>query len=199
MTLDFFRGLASPAKLLTDNAITNASGALERTELAEAVTPHYTGPATTLLLSGGFYALIDLADHADAAAHRWSHHTNGTQHYAVREERGVRIYLHRFLMQAPAGFHVDHINGDGLDCRRANMRLCTNAQNSMNRAPRKGQFKGVGLRESGKWRAQLRTNGRTIYVGLFDTPEEAAAAYDRRAVELFGEFARLNFPAGGAA
>ena len=110
--------------------------------------------------------------------------------------RWVRVLLHRFVMDAPAGTQVGHRNGDGLDCTRDNLRLCTHGQNIHNQKPRAGtsRFKGVSRKTPTRWVAQIMANRKWKYLGLFATEEEAARAYDAAAVELHGEFARLNFP-----
>ena len=108
--------------------------------------------------------------------------------------------MHRQIMKAPKGMVVDHIDGNGLNNRRSNLRICTPRQNQWNRCPLKTRkqtspFKGVQY-PTGKSRpyARIQYNGKTIHIGVFDSEVEAAQAYDRKAVELFGEFAYLNFP-----
>ena len=99
------------------------------------------------------------------------------------------------LVGAGRGQTVDHINGDRLDNRRANLRLCDRAQSTWNRGPRGGRkFKGVTMLPSGRWQSYITARGCQQYLGLFNTAEEAAAAYDDAARRLHGEFARLNFP-----
>lgn len=105
----------------------------------------------------------------------------------------VRILLHRFLTGYP---RTDHKNGNGLDCRRQNLRECTHAQNMRNGRKRTARrFKGVFRAVKGAgWFAQIHVNHRTIYGGTHATEEAAARAYDMLAIEHHGEFARLNFP-----
>lgn len=109
--------------------------------------------------------------------------------------------MHRFILGvSDTSIHVDHINCIKLDCRKSNLRLCTPAQNNMNRNAsthkRKGViYKGVfQVSGSSNWRAALRVNGRQLHLGSFLTQEEAAITYDEAAKKHHGEFARLNFP-----
>lgn len=108
--------------------------------------------------------------------------------------------LHRlawfFVHGSLPEMRVDHIDGDTLNNRIANLRLATHAQNLGNSKRRKDNtsgFKGVSADRSGaRWRAQIKRNGRIAHLGTFDTPEEAHAAYVAAATELFGEFARAS-------
>lgn len=90
--------------------------------------------------------------------------------------------------------HVDHINGDGLDNTRNNLRAVTPAENLRNQRLRKDNtsgFKGVS-RHEGRWRARVRVDGKYTHVGLFDSAEDAARAYDEAARNMHGIFARTN-------
>jgi hypothetical protein len=113
-----------------------------------------------------------------------------------------RLKLHRFIMGfGPGDPDVDHINANNLDCRRSNLRACTDFENLMNlrkRRDSKSPYKGVALRkENGTWHAQIQAHGKIYRLGTYRTPEEAAHAYDDAARRLHGEFARLNFPREG--
>jgi hypothetical protein len=103
--------------------------------------------------------------------------------------------LHRFILDAPSALEVDHINGNGLDCRRSNLRLATHKQNLRNQAAHSGtsRYKGVSWnRQRNGWDAQICLNGKNRYLGRFRTEVEAAKAYNEGARLHFGEFARLN-------
>lgn len=105
------------------------------------------------------------------------------------------VWLHRLVMQPPHDKVVDHINDNGFDNRRENLQVCTNAQNVRRARVRGGssRFKGVYLRRSsGLWRAQIGYENGRIVIGEYETEVEAAIAYNLRAKELFGRFARLN-------
>lgn len=124
-------------------------------------------------------------------------------YYAANETRigGLRVktYLHRFLMSPGPGMVVDHINGDTLDNRRENLRVCTHAENIRNAVKRKitdsSPYKGVyryGIK--GKWLSHIQVDGKVINLGVFTCPIEAAKAYDKAATKYHGAFARINFP-----
>jgi hypothetical protein len=149
-------------------------------------------------LTKGGVAVVDDGDFEWLSRNSWYLSQNG---YAMRSSAkdGVRFCLpmHRAITDAPSGMHVDHINGDKLDNRRENLRVCTPAQNQGNRVAHAGRrFKGVIYQQkiAPKVRAEIRRDGRARHLGCFSTEEEAARAYDRAAREQWGEFARLNFP-----
>jgi hypothetical protein len=149
-----------------------------------------------ITLTRGLHALVDAEDYEWLKDYKW-HATysraSGTM-YACRRDGRRTVLLHRQIMNPPKGMVVDHINGNGLDNRRCNLRICTQAQNAHNRrghAGRKSRFLGVSPRGD-KWEARV---GRQ-HLGLFDDEVEAAKVRDRKARELYGEHAWLNFPPG---
>lgn len=150
-------------------------------------------------MSQGFRAAVDDADYDRVSQYKWSAIQRGR--YAVRSETvavGKRriIYLHRFIMDAPEGLTVDHINGNGLDNRRCNLRICSQGDNVRNRRHASGgtsKYQGVCWNKARrKWQANITVDNRLCYLGLFDDEQDAARAYNAAAVEHFGEFARLN-------
>lgn len=105
------------------------------------------------------------------------------------------IKLHHLVVSAPPGMQRDHINGNRLDNRRENLRVCTHAENGKNKKPRAGRslFKGVSWRpDKGLFAAGIRANGRRLHLGYFRTEQDAASAYNDAAVKYYGEFASLN-------
>lgn len=106
--------------------------------------------------------------------------------------------LHRAVLDLADGKIADHINGNGLDCRRVNLRVCTQKQNTHNRRACRGgtsRYRGVSWRDSEKkWIVQIMVDGKNNWLGRFASEEAAARAYDKLASAAFGEFARLNFP-----
>jgi hypothetical protein len=149
-------------------------------------------------------AILDDADAHYARDWVWSVHRTGHSTYLRGYQRGIPLaqqkmrYLHRILTDAPRGKDVDHINGDGLDNRRENLRVCTRSQNNANRhrsQSRSSPFKGVHFEKcTGRWRAEVHLNGKRHTLGRFDAIEDAAAAYSAKATELFGAFANPSGP-----
>jgi hypothetical protein len=158
----------------------------------KAATPK--GQVKQIPLSDGFYAYVDAADYEWLSQWVWGLH-NG---YAGRYKKGKLVFMHREIMQPPKGKIVDHKNRNKLDNTRDNLHVCTQQENTRNTGKRNGtssRFIGVHYHKSaGKWCAAIHFEGKHIHLGLFTDEVEAARAYDRKAVELFGEFARLNFP-----
>lgn len=145
-------------------------------------------------LRSGHVALIDEADLDLVHKYRWHAERRNNVVYVAhriskgRHKNGPRIFLHRLLTGAADGQPVDHISGDGLDNRRANLRICSVAENVRNQHVKPGRFKGVSVTHG---RFQARAAGR--FIGTYQSAIEAALAYDQAAKQMFGEFARLNF------
>lgn len=130
--------------------------------------------------------------------HQWTWYFTGA--YAARDIGGRNnkeiVYMHRYICMAPEGYEVDHINGNKLDNRIKNLRIVKPAQNHFNRAKQsnnKTGFKGVCWDKSrSKYIASIQANGKQKNLGRFDSPIDAAKAYNKAAVELHGEYVRLN-------
>jgi hypothetical protein len=149
-----------------------------------------------IALTGGLFAIVDAADFEWLNKYTWRAE-GGTEGYALATIKGKGVRMHRLIMNAPAGMVVDHVNGNRRDNRRGNLRVCTPVDNSRNRRGfgRTSRFKGV-YRDgrTGKWLARICLKYKQIHIGCFNDEVEAARAYDRKARELFGAFAYLNFP-----
>jgi len=148
-------------------------------------------------LTKGKFAIVDADDYDWLNRHKWCISKKRYSFYACRQTHAEKIFMHRVITNAPKGMLVDHIDGNGLNNRRSNLRICTIAQNNRNSRPWRrsySKYKGVSwCQAAGKWRARIRPNHKQIHLGCFDTQIEAARAYDKKAKELFGEFAYLNF------
>lgn len=152
----------------------------------------------TIPLSKGKEALIDCEDLPRVSHLRWIAVCVKGKWYAQTSIKHQSVLLHRFLMESPPELEVDHVDGNGLDCRRHNMRNATSSQNCCNRKRRSGAknpYRGVyQLKTQKQWNAKITVQGRRIYLGYFPTAEDAAKAYDAAAIVYHGEFASLNFP-----
>jgi hypothetical protein len=150
-------------------------------------------------LKNGLEAIVDDEDYNELIKYNWYGNKSRDIIYVKRKTRKLDnrnekiISMHRQLMGFPEGRHIDHINNNGLDNRRCNLRICNNSQNMWNRKRRlhnnNNEFKGVSwFKRLRKWRASI-----SLTIGYFDSKEEAAKAYDEAAKRLFGEFANLNY------
>jgi hypothetical protein len=149
-----------------------------------------------MLLTKGKVALVDDEDYKFLIQWKWNFSSTG---YAARNggtyKKRKNIKMHRLIMRATSGMEVDHINGNRLDNRRCNLRICTRSQNHCNvglSSRNTSGFKGIVF-DYKTWNAKITKNGKRIHLGCFKNKEDAARAYDRAAKELFGEFAKLNF------
>lgn len=151
----------------------------------------------TIQLNKGHKTLVDDADFDILSGYTWFISDTGYAKSTLwKEGKAHQIRMHRLLMKAPKGKMVDHINGDKLDNRRVNLRLCTNAENMRNRQKTRfntSGFKGVYWnKRDKKWQAQIKIFYKQVCVGRFDDVKEAARAYNNAALEAFGAFASLN-------
>lgn len=150
----------------------------------------------------GRTVLIDDADYEKASAIKWNVYQYGRNlWYASSRKNGETVYMHRYILDAPTGMDVDHVNDDGLDNRRGNLRICQHQQNLANQRHQKrntySQYKGVTFDKNKRaqnkpWVAQIKAFQKHYSLGYFPTEIEAAKAYNEAATRFFGEYARLN-------
>jgi len=177
-------------------------GSYHKTPHLSCFEPVYTGFFVRFLgtaISVGEFrsmlALVDAADYEWLSQYKWyagRPTPSGTIYARRRASDGTTVLMHRMIMRPPKGMVVDHINGNGLDNRRCNLRICTVAENT-SYAPKRagGKSRFIGVAPSGnKWQAKVGSH----YLGVFDDEVEAAKARDRKARELYGVHAWLNFP-----
>lgn len=146
-------------------------------------------------------ALVDDRDYEELRQYSWLVNNHGYFYRRVYagSRKMKKIYLHREIMSCPKGMVVDHINGISTDCRRENLRICSHSNNQKNMSMHKDNlsgYKGVCW-QRGKYVARVFCNGVAYYLGRHETAHEAAKAYDTKALELFGAFAKLNLEGEG--
>ncbi len=157
-------------------------------------------------LTRGYAALVSIED-KDLAEIKWNHHPikNRNKHYADRynsNEKPHTVWMHRIIVSRmlerdlESHEYVDHVDGNGLNNTRSNLRLADSSQNGSNRGKpcnNTSGYKGVTwYKKYEKWRASIKFQKRDIFLGSFDTKEDAARAYNEAALKYHGEFARLN-------
>jgi len=163
----------------------------------------------TIPLTQGKFAIVDDEDFDRLNKYKWYFHKDnkdrdggGYAHRAVRfcykKQRQRPMPMHREILGLTLKHYktVDHINHNKLDNRKCNLRLCTKRQNSFNRTKHitsKSKYKGIYWNKLvNKWRVSISYNGDYFYLGYFKDEIDAARAYNKKAEELFGEFASLN-------
>lgn len=152
-------------------------------------------------ITQGYSVMVDDEDYDGLMKNKWCYHGG----YAVRGQRKGKtnrlIRMHAQIMGTPKGMVTDHINRNRLDNRRENLRIVTQQYNSLNTRMSKNNTSGYrGVHHVGKgsrkrnklWAAVIKVNYKTIFLGDFSTPEEAALAYNNAAAKYFGEYATLN-------
>lgn len=152
-----------------------------------------------IYLRNGYYCTIDKEDIDKIKGIHWLLNIqNGNNVYVQCNVSGKR-HMHRVIMELEdPNLQIDHINGNGLDNRKSNLRICTKEQNAKNIRFNKRNtsgFKGVHYRkDTNNWQARIKASSKNISLGSYLTSEEAAKAYDRAALQYHGEFANTNFP-----
>jgi hypothetical protein len=148
-------------------------------------------------LTRGKVAIVDDHEYPWLKDFTWCAAVKGGKFYA---QTGKSDTMHRMIVNAKKGETVDHINGNTLDNRRENLRVCTHAQNRQNSKKISGsrnlssKYKGVSHPSENRWTASITVMWKTIHIGSFSTEIGAARAYDEAARKYHGVFAKLNFP-----
>ena len=150
------------------------------------------------------FALVDSSDYEFLMQWEWRSQRGGRTFYAIRcspgDWKNPDIHMHRMIDGTPSGLEIDHKDGDGLHNWRGNLRRATRQQNAANQQLKinnKSGYIGVIWHKRDKhYMAGVKKNKKQYFAGYHDTPEAAARARDAKAIELNGEFARLNFPKG---
>lgn len=150
---------------------------------------------TSVDIGQGCFALVDDEDYERVSRYTWRLRDDGyVQRTWTENGRVCHELLHRFIMDAREDEVVDHENGDRWDCRKEKLRVATLSQNAANRPTTSLERAWKGIYPHGnRWKARIKLEGRNVYLGSFQTAQEAAYAYDAAAKRLFGEFAYLNY------
>lgn len=156
------------------------------------VQPAPVAGACWIPLTQGRWALVDESDYPEVSRRSWCW---SRAKYGEGYAKSNRVFLHHFLIGKVNGRKIDHANRNTLDNRRSNLRVATATESSRNTGKKgtRSKYKGVTLLPTGRWRAQITVDYRNLHLGVFDTQEEAAQAYDAAADKMFGDYAALNF------
>ena len=143
-------------------------------------------------LSRGNVAIVDNEDYEWLNRWKWYYSAG----YIIRPENNTTIYMHRLVMgMLPGLMECDHINGNRADNRKSNLRICNRNQNTWNSPSHvnsTSKCRGVHCASNGKWHVKIQKDGKRYWCGQYSTEEEAIKVRNKKALELYGEYARLN-------
>ncbi|QDX93603.1 hypothetical protein EEL30_15635 [Brevibacillus laterosporus] len=156
--------------------------------------------AREIPLTKGEVAIVDDLDYELLSRYKWHYVSSGYAGRSIHHRDTIArsfVLMHRKIVGAPVGKVVDHINGNKLDNRRSNLRIVDQTKNQANRQQlnrnNKSGFRGVSWsKAAGKWESSVMFLGKKIYLGIYESPVDAAVAYNTKASELFGDCAQLN-------
>jgi len=152
----------------------------------------------TIVLTQNKFTIVNNKDFKYLNQFTWFTMKKRNKFYVCGSVNGKKVYMHRLLLNAKKNQYVDHINGNPLDNRKQNLRLCSNSENLRNRTKNSNNtsgFKGVWRNKISKcWIVTLTIKGKSKYFGAFKNKKDAAKAYDKAALKYYKEFAKLNFP-----
>jgi hypothetical protein len=165
----------------------------------------YGYPFRRIPLTMGKFAIVDPEDYEHLSRYKWYVTKNGNTFYAKRNtsrkniKNSLTCYMHRHIIKVPPGFVIDHINHNGLDNRKVNLRIATRAQNNRHTKKTKNKFrsnyKGIYWHNRDRaWEVRITADGKRRHFGCYKDEIEAAKAYDHAAKIYHGSFAGLNFP-----
>jgi hypothetical protein len=162
---------------------------------------YFTKMAKEIILTQGKVAIVDNEDYDYLNQFKWYASNKNGKFYVqkkitVSKNKTTCISMHRFIMKPNKGMVIDHLDGNPLNNKKNNLRICTHAENMRNskiRINNKSGYKGVSYQEnSNNYRASIRFNNIKINIGDFIDPIDAAKAYNAAALKYHGEFAHLN-------
>ena len=161
-------------------------------------------PYRKIQLSKYHYAIVDAEDYQKVTAYSWHLRKGTTTSYAAhsltngKKQKRKNLYMHDLILNTPPGYFADHINHNGLDNRKQNLRAASPANNAQNRrkfsSPSRSKYKGVDfVKSQNAWRARITVNNKRIHLGYFTSEINAAKAYDQAATKHHKNFAYTNF------
>lgn len=193
---------AGPAGARGDDVVNDLKGKqiqMEQTQNAQ-LDPRVAPTEVKIALGGDLFALVDAEDLEKVLPYAWRAAGKMRQKYAKAEirigDRRCRVSMHRIILPVDdPNFVIDHINGNGLDNRRSNLRIATKSQNAMNsvgRSDRRADYKGMTMIRKSLWQAQITVGKNVTHLGNWHTQECAALSYNRSIEKYHGEFGKPN-------